>query len=237
MDDHQPPERLTALIVDDEALARASLRRLLAPDPEIEVIGECSGGAEAAARVEARAPDILLLDVQMPEVDGFEVLRRIGSATVPAVVFVTAHDEYALQAFEAEALDYLLKPFDDTRFHRSLSRAKARARERLALKNDGRISFLRVTEIDWIEAADYCVRVHAGGRFHLLRESMRELEARLDPRQFFRIHRSAIVNVSRIRELQPYFHGEFVLVMHDGARLKLSRGRREQLTTLLGMSA
>jgi two-component system LytT family response regulator len=269
MDDHQPPERLTALIVDDEALARASLRGLLAQDPEIEVIGECSGGAEAAARVEARAPDILLLDVQMPEVDGFEVLRRIGSATVPAVVFVTAHDDYALQAFEAEALDYLLKPFDDTRFHRSLSRAKARARERrvnrltrrliaavgdpagrdtranpptayaerLALKNDGRISFLRVTEIDWIEAADYCVRVHAGGRFHLLRESMRELEARLDPRQFFRIHRSAIVNISRIRELQPYFHGEFVLVMHDGARLKLSRGRREQLTTLLGMSA
>jgi two-component system LytT family response regulator len=269
MDDHLLPDRLTALIVDDEALARASLHGLLAQDPEIEIIGECGGGAEAAGQVLVRVPDILLLDVQMPEVDGFEVLRRIGPATVPAVVFVTAHDVYALQAFEAEALDYLLKPFDDARFQRSLSRAKARAREwrvhrltrrlvaafgnpdvrdapahhgdayaeRLALKNDGCISFLRVTEIDWIEAADYCVRVHAGGRFHLLRESMRELEVRLDPRRFFRVHRSAIVNVSRIRELQPYFHGEFVLVMQDGARLKLSRGRRERLTALLGMSA
>jgi two-component system LytT family response regulator len=269
MDNDQLPERLTALVVDDEALARASLRRLLAQDPEVELIGECRDGAEAAAWIEARTPDILFLDVQMPEVDGFEVLRRIGPATVPAVVFVTAYDDYALRAFEAEALDYLLKPFDDARFHRSLSRAKSRVRERrinrltsrliaafgdpaardtpatpsaayaerLALKHDGRISFLPVVEVDWIEAADYCVRVHAGGRFHLLRESMRELEARLDPRRFFRVHRSAIVNVSRIRERQPYFHGEFVLVMQDGARLKLSRGRREQLSTLLGLSA
>jgi two-component system LytT family response regulator len=269
MDQQQAPDRLTALIVDDEALARASVRGLLAQDPEIQLIGECRDGVEAAARVAARIPDILFLDVQMPEVDGFEVLRRVAPAGIPAVVLVTAYDDYALQAFEAEALDYLLKPFDDARFHRSLARAKSRVREwrmnrltrrliaafgepaaldrgadlppsyaeRLALKNDGRISFLPVGQVDWIEAADYCVRVHAGGRFHLLRESMRELEARLDPRRFFRVHRSAIVNVSRIRELQPYFRGEFVLVMQDGARLKLSRGRREQLTTLLGLSA
>jgi two-component system LytT family response regulator len=269
MDEHHIPDRLNTLIVDDEALARASLRGLLTQDHEIELIGECRDGLEAVAQVASRVPDILFLDVQMPEVDGFEVLRRIGPATVPAVVLVTAYDDYALQAFEAEALDYLLKPFDDARFHRSLARAKSRVRERrmnrltrrliaafgepavretpaspspsyaerLALKNDGRISFLPVAEVDWIEAADYCVRVHADGRFHLLRESMRELESRLDPRRFFRVHRSAIVNVSRIRELQPYFHGEFVLVMQDGARLKLSRGRREQLTTLLGLSA
>ena len=203
----------------------------------------------------------------MPEVDGFEVLRRVDTAQVPAVVFVTAHDAYALRAFEAEALDYVLKPFDDDRFYRVLERAKARVREqrthrlagrlveelssppaslvparaghaeRIAVRQAGRVIFVRTDEVDWIEAADYCVRIHAGGRAHLVREPLRELEARLDPTRFFRIHRSALVNVARIRELEPHFHGEYVVVMQDGARLRLSRGRRDGLRRLLGMSA
>jgi two-component system LytT family response regulator len=262
---HPPAERLRALIVDDEALARESIRGLLQPDPEIDIVGECAGGADAVRHILEHPPDILFLDVQMPEIDGFEVLRRISPAMVGAVVFVTAYDRYALRAFEVEALDYLLKPYDDDRFHRMLRRAKARIRERrvhgltrdlvaalcrdrpepavasdypdrLAVRSEGRISFIEVAEIDWIEAADYCVRIHAGGRYHLHREPMKDLEARLDPRRFFRVHRSAIVNLARIKELHPYFHGECVVVLHDGARLKLSRGRREQLHALLGIA-
>ena len=264
---------LRGLIVDDEALARDTLRRLLSGDPEVEVIEDCAGGEEAVRRIRETEPDIVFLDVQMPEVDGFEVLRRARPATVPAVVFVTAHDAYALRAFEAEALDYLLKPFDDERFYHVLGRAKARVREqrahrlagrlvaelagassavavppvsaapgrppwveRIPVRQDGRVVFVRVDEVDWIEAADYCVRIHAGGRAHLVRESLRELEARLDPARFFRIHRSALVNVARIRELEPHFHGEYVVVLQDGARLRLSRGRRDRLHRLLGMA-
>ena len=261
---------LRALIVDDEALARDTVRRLLGGDADVEVVGDCAGGDEAIRRIREVEPDIVFLDVQMPEVDGFEVLRRARPTLVPAVVFVTAHDVYALRAFEAEALDYLLKPFDDDRFLRVLERAKARVREhrtlrlagrlvaeldgagrparesgaapsswaeRIPVRQDGRVVFVRVEEVDWIEAADYCVRVHAGGRAHLIRESMRELESRLDPARFFRIHRSALVNVGRIRELEPHFHGEYVVVMQDGARLRLSRGRRDRLHRLLGMTA
>jgi two-component system, LytTR family, response regulator len=261
---------LRTLIVDDEALARDTLRRLLARDPDIEVVGDCAGGEDAVLRIRETEPDLVFLDVQMPEVDGFEVLRRARPGPAPAVVFVTAYDAYAVRAFEAEALDYLLKPFDDERFYRTLGRAKARVRERrvhrltdrlvrelgevapaaeppaaeppaafaerIAVKAEGRVLFVRVDEVDWIEAADYCVRVHAGGRVHVVREPLRELEARLDPTRFFRIHRSALVNVSRIRELQPHFHGEYVVVMPDGARLRLSRGRRERLHRVLGMA-
>ena len=255
---------LRALVVDDESLARDTIRRLLSGDPEVQVVGECAGGAEAARRIRDLAPDILFLDVQMPEVDGFEVLRRARPAEVPAVVFVTAHDAYALRAFEAEALDYLLKPFDDDRFQRTVDRAKARVREhrvntlarrmaatldsrmepglaaahveRLAIRRDGGMFFVRVEDVDWIEAADYCVRVHTAGRFHLLREPLAELEARLDPRRFCRVHRSAIVNLARIKELQPHFHGDSVVVMHDGSSLRVSRGRREHLHRLLGVT-
>lgn len=260
-------EPYRTLIVDDEPLARDTLRRLLSADPEIHLAGECRGGTEAAGCIRAEVPDIVFLDVQMPEVDGFEALRLAAPAQVPAVVFTTAHDRYALRAFDAEALDYLLKPFDDGRFLHALARAKARVREhrlhgltrrlvatlgdparaepepppvtwaeRIALKANGRVFFLRVTDIDWIEAADYCVRIHTAGRFHLLREPLRELEARLDPRRFFRVHRSALVNLSRIKELEPHFHGEYVVVMEDGARLRLSRGRREQLHGVLGLA-
>ena len=260
---------LRTLIVDDEPLARDTLRRLLGEDGEVELVGDCVGGDDAVRRIRDHEPDIVFLDVQMPEVDGFEVLRRLGPLRVPAVVFVTAYDAYALRAFEAEALDYLLKPFDDERFFRVLRRAKERVREqrahrlagslvaelgaapamapvpgpaagtyaeRVAVRQEGRIVFVRTEDVDWIEAADYCVRLHAGGRVHLLRESMRDLEARLDPARFVRIHSSALVNLTRIRELEPHFHGEYVVVMQDGARLRLSRGRRDGLHRLLGMT-
>jgi two-component system LytT family response regulator len=237
---------------------------LLGGDPEIEVVGECAGGAEAARVIKDATPDILFLDVQMPEVDGFEVLRRARPAEVPAVVFVTAHDAYAIRAFEAEALDYLLKPFDDERFHRTVERAKARVREhlvnrlarrmaatldaraepapaasyveRLPIRREGKVFFVRVDDVDWIEAADYCVRIHTAGRFHLLRETLGEMESRLDPHRFFRVHRSAIVNLGRIKELQSHFHGDGVVVLHDGSRLRVSRGRRERLHQLLGLT-
>ena len=266
MDATQPtPPRLTALVVDDEPLARSSLLGLLGEDPEIDVVGECGGGTDAVACIAGRRPDIVFLDVQMPEVDGFEVLRRVPVDRLGAVVFVTAYDGYALRAFEAQALDYLLKPFDDDRFRRTLARAKAHVRERravrlarellaelggeagphepdtdrhverLALKTDGRVTLLGVDEIDWIEAADYCVRIHAGGRQHLHREPLKDLESRLDPRRFFRVHRSAIVNLSRVKELCPYFHGESLVVLRDGTRLRLSRARREQLHAALGV--
>jgi two-component system LytT family response regulator len=257
---------LRALVVDDESLARTTIVGLLGADPDVVVAGECASGAEAAASIAHAPPDLLFLDIQMPEVDGFELLRRVPADRIGAVVFVTAYDAFALRAFEAQALDYLLKPFDDERFRRSLARAKQRVWERrmhrltrelvahlgaaspplagesgyverLAIKANGRLSLLRVEDVDWIEAADYCVRVHAGGRVHLLREPMKELEARLDPRRFFRVHRSAIVNLSRIRELCPLYHGESVLVLLDGTQLRLSRARREQLHLVLGVPA
>jgi two-component system LytT family response regulator len=262
------PAPLRALIVDDEALARATIVGLLAADPEVVVAGECAAGAEATAAIAAAPPDLLFLDIQMPEVDGFEVLRRTAAERIGAIVFVTAYDTFALRAFEAQALDYLLKPFDDDRFRRTLARAKERVRERkthrltrellgylgaadpmrsngvaagylerLAVKANGRVSLLRVEDLDWIEAADYCVRIHAGGRVHVLREALKDLEARLDPRRFFRVHRSAIVNLSRIRELCPLYNGESVLVLLDGTQLRLSRSRREQLHLALGVSA
>lgn len=262
------PAPLRALVVDDEALARATIGGLLAADPEVVVAGECAAGAEAAAAIAAAPPDLLFLDIQMPEVDGFEVLRRTPAERIGAIVFVTAYDAFALRAFEAQALDYLLKPFDDDRFRRMLARAKERVRERrahrltrelmgclgvagptgwggvatgylerLAVKANGRVSLLHVEDVDWIEAADYCVRIHAGGRVHVLREAIKDLEARLDPRRFFRVHRSAIVNLSRIRELCPLYNGESVLVLLDGTQLRLSRARREQLHLVLGVTA
>lgn len=242
---------LRALIVDDEPLARETLRLLLARDPEIAVAGECSG-VDAADLVARHRPDILFLDVQMPEVDGFDVLQEIGPHAVPSVVFVTAYDEYALRAFEVHAIDYLLKPFDDRRFADALARAKeaARARRRgeadprLAQLLEGRarrffvrtrekVLLIKPDEIDWIEAADYYVSLHVGGKSHLLRETMNEIEQRLDPQRFFRVHRSAIVNVDRVREMHPLFRGDCVLVLQDGTKLKLSRTRREAFEELL----
>jgi len=227
-----------ALIVDDEPLARESIRVLLERDRDVEIVGECSG-VDAAALVARTRPHIMFLDVQMPEVDGFDLLGRIGEQAVPAVVFVTAFDEFAIKAFEVQALDYLLKPFDDARFVRTLARAKERAaapppksssgfRRRFLVRVRERIVVVDAADIDWIEAADYYVSIHAGGHAYLLREPLAELEKSLDPDVFFRVHRSAIVNLARIREIHPMFHGDSKLVLSDGSQVKLSRSRRAE---------
>lgn len=224
---------MKVLIVDDEPLARGVVRSLVERDPELSVVGECSG-VDAVEAIERGRPDILFLDIQMPEVDGFDVLERAGANSVPAVVFVTAYDQYALRAFDVQALDYLLKPFDDARFYAALLRAKEKARlrtpyvRRFLVRTRGKVVLVNVDDVDWIEAADYYVSLHAHGRSHLLRETMQELEARLDPSRFVRVHRSAIVNIDRVQELHPLFRGDSVLLLRDGTQLRLSRSRREE---------
>jgi two-component system, LytTR family, response regulator len=244
---------LRALIVDDEPLARTLVRVLLEGDPEVVVAGECSG-VDAAAEAGRTRPDILFLDVQMPEVDGFEVLARIGADKAPVVVFVTAYDQYAVRAFEVHALDYLLKPIDEARFREAVARSKLLARARRGGAMDPRLGALlddharharrflvRTREktvvvdadrIDWIEAADYYATLHVGGKAHLLRETLTELERRLDPRSFFRVHRSAIVNLERVREIHSLFRGDCELVLRDGTRVRLSRTRRQEFQRL-----
>jgi two-component system LytT family response regulator len=231
------------LIVDDEPLARESIRVLLERDRDVEIVGECSG-IDAAAHVARTRPHIMFLDVQMPEIDGFDLLGRIGEQTVPAVVFVTAYDAFAIRAFEVQALDYLLKPFDDARFARTLERAKERAatppppktaaafRQRFLVRVRDRIVVVSAPDIDWIEAADYYVSIHSGGHAYLLREPLAELEKNLDPEVFFRVHRSAIVNLGRIREIHPMFRGDSMLVLSDGSQVKLSRSRRGEFERL-----
>lgn len=226
-----------ALIVDDEPLARESIRVLLERDPEIEIAGECSG-VDAAAAVARTRPHIMFLDVQMPEIDGFDLLGQVGEHAVPAVVFVTAFDTFAVKAFEVQALDYLLKPFDDARFIRTLDRAKQRViapepktepyRRRFLVRVQERIVVVNASDIDWIEAADYYVTIHVSGRTFLLREPLADLEKSLDPSMFFRVHRSGIVNLGRIREIHPMFRGDAMLVLTDGSRVKLSRARRDE---------
>jgi len=224
-----------AAIVDDEPLARRLVRRLLERDPEVEVVGEWSG-PDAIAGIESTRPEILFLDIQMPELDGFGVLERVGFHAVPAVVFVTAYDQYTLRAFEVAALDYLLKPFDDARFFAALLRAKERARARrgnawvrcFLVRLHDRVLFVQVDEVDWIQAADSYVALHVGGRKHLLRETMKSIERQLDPARFARIHRTAIVNLDRVRELTRLDRGEGVLRLVDDTRLRLSRTHREE---------
>ena len=260
-----PKRKVRTLVVDDEPLARQSLRILLEGDPQVELIGEAGSGREALALIRRESPDLVFLDIQMPELDGFGVLEQIEAAELPVVVFVTAFDKYALRAFEYHALDYLLKPFDDARFEKTLRRAKEQVEQReikelsrrliallegregqtvsaptqpqylsrLLIKSAGRVSFLKTEEIDWIGAEDYYVKLHVGRKSHLLRETMNDMEAKLDPARFVRIHRSTIVNVERIRELHQHFNGEYLVVLQDGTELKLSRSRREQLQTLL----
>ena len=243
---------LKVVIVDDEPLAREGLRTLLAGDPDVEVVAECADGQAAIDVIRRTRPDIVFLDVQMPDLDGFDVLRALDGEPLPAVVFVTAYDKYALRAFDVHAVDYLLKPFHDERFAEALTRAKARRGEdmseriarllderkpkimRVLVKTGGRVLFIRADEIDWIEAADYYVKLHVAGKVHMLRESMAALESRLDPDLFFRVHRSAIVNLERVRELQPFSRREHVLLLRDGTRLRLTRSRRERLAALLG---
>ena len=245
------------LIVDDEPLARERLADLLAQEPDIEIAGQCADGLCALERIRQERPDLVFLDVQMPELDGFGVVASLEESQRPLVVFVTAYDQYALRAFEVHAVDYLLKPFDTARFKTALQRAlerlnrpdrddigrrlsaligelrpEARPIERLAVKGDGRVVFLKLDDLDWAEAADNYVSLHAGAETHLLRETMASLETRLPPARFIRISRSVIVNIDRIKELQPMFHGEYVVILRNGARLTLSRGYRDKLRQL-----
>ena len=238
--------RIRALIVDDEPLARASLRVLLARDPEIELVGECGDGAAALAAARTHAPDLLFLDVQMPELDGFDVLERLGNSVPPAVVFVTAYDEHALRAFDAGALDYLLKPFDDARFDLALARARQRlaaaARapappERIAVRSGRQLVLLQVADIDWIAAADYCVDLHVGGRSWSLRRSMAAIEDEFERAGFCRVHRGAIVNLARVRGLASNAEGETELLLADGVRLPVSRRHRPALLARLELAA
>lgn len=203
--------KIRVLVVDDEPLARSNLSVLLRRDPEIEIVGEYGSGMDALRAIPEKQPDLLFLDVQMPECDGFDVLERLAPNLPPAIVFVTAYDQYALRAFEAGALDYLLKPFDNARFHRALERAKDRLKDsknlprhndRLIIKGNGQISFVKLSDVDWIEAADYYACLHVGTKTHLLRRSMAELEQQLDPNVFCRIHRSSIVNLDRVEGLK-----------------------------------
>jgi two-component system LytT family response regulator len=236
------PRKLRVLVVDDEPLARSNLTVLLRRDREIERVGECGSGMEALAEIRSSKPDLVFLDVQMPECDGFDVLEMLGRDLPPAIVFVTAYDQYAVRAFESGALDYLLKPFDNARFDRALGRAKERIALRgsaprtvewLSVKSAGQVDLVKISEIDWIEAADYYSSLHVGGKTHLLRRSMSELEQELDPGAFCRIHRSTIVKLDRIRGLKVNEGGEYDVVLDNGASLRLSRRYRKHLQSRL----
>ncbi|HWS54173.1 MAG TPA: LytTR family DNA-binding domain-containing protein [Pyrinomonadaceae bacterium] len=253
---------LRVLVVDDEPLAREKIRGMADLDADLRVIGECANGAEAIEAIQNLKPDLILLDVQMPEVGGFAVLEALKDDSLPPVIFITAYDHYAVRAFEVHALDYLLKPFDRERFQAAMERAKrqirressngideriialleqlrepARYSERLVVKTGGRVFFLNTDEIDWIEAEGNYVNIHTvAKKSYLLRETISSLEAQLDPKEFVRIHRSAIVNINRIKELQPWSHGEYHILLQDGTRLTLSRSYREKLQSALGNS-
>jgi two-component system LytT family response regulator len=240
----EKPAPMRALVVDDEALARRNVTLLLRRDADIGKIVECSSGLEAIEEIRKSRPELLFLDVQMPECDGFDVLELLGSDLPPAVVFVTAYDEYALRAFDAGALDYLLKPFDDARFGRALSRAKERlvhyltskprAAERLVVRSQGRMLFLSPADIDWVEAAGYYACLHVGSDTHVLRRSLSELEHDLGDDKFIRIHRSIIVNLDRVRGLELQPGGDYELVLRSNVRLRLSRRYRKRLQDRLG---
>jgi two-component system LytT family response regulator len=250
---------IRALIVDDEPLARRFIRRMLEREDGVEIVGEYGDGRAAVAAVGELSPDLLFLDVQMPEMDGFSVLEQLDAARRPLVIFTTAYEQYAIRAFEAHALDYLLKPFDEARFTRSLSYARERLRgrrdederrqvdalldhvrrrpahlERLMVRAGARILFLKVESIDWIEADDKYVHLHAGPVSHMVRQTISSMEEQLDPEKFLRIHRSAVVNVARIRELRPLFSGEYGVILEGGTELTLSRNYKDRLFRLLG---
>jgi two-component system LytT family response regulator len=245
-------EPLRVLIVDDEPLARRGLRVRLERMSDVEIVGECESGSEAVAAIEERPPDVVLLDVEMPELDGFDVIDAIGVDRMPVTIFITAYDAFAIRAFDAHALDYLLKPLDDERFVRAIERARARVAERdararerefggvlaavprretrIVLRDRGRVIVLDHGDVDWISAEGDYVRVYAGGRGYLVRHTMLAMEARLDPSAFARIHRSAIVNVSRVREVRPHGDHDYIVVLRDDTKLKMSRSYRDRLT-------
>jgi two-component system, LytTR family, response regulator len=250
---------IRAVIADDEALARKFIRRMLKDDSDVEIVGECGSGKEAVAMIRKQNPDLVFLDVQMPEMDGFAVLESIGVERLPEIIFATAYEQYAIRAFELHALDYLLKPFDQARFKDAIRHAKERFRserqnegrtqisallesiknksqylDRLMIKASGRITFLSTDEINWIEADDKYVHLHTGKISPMVRQTLSAMETQLDPRKFRRIHRSAIVNVERIKELQPLFNGEHSILLEDRTKLTLSRNYKDKLFELLG---
>lgn len=238
---------LRALIVDDEPAGRDRLHDLLAKHRDIEVVAECADVPAALAAVREASPDVVFLDVQMPGADGFTLIDEVGARAMPAVVFVTAHEEHALRAFEVEAVDYLLKPFDEDRFLAALARAREevadrsrrsgsrKAIERLPLRTAGRVSFLKVADIEWIDAAHNYVRIHTlDGKTHVVREAISELETRLDPARFLRIHRSTIINADCVRELELTTYGNYIAILNSGQRLTVSRSFRDRLPVLLG---
>jgi two-component system, LytTR family, response regulator len=252
---------LTVLLVDDEPLAREGLRLLLERDPDIAAVQQAKNGHEAVAVIRREQPDLVFLDVQMPEMDGFAAVRQIGADQMPAVVFVTAHDQYAIQAFEINAIDYLLKPVTADRFAKAMARVKARLAvkngddtnrqilslletlasptrylKRLAVRTAGRTILVAVDEIDWVEAAENYVQLHTSAGSHLLHITLTTLEKSLDPAIFLRIHRSVIVNVTRIRELQPVMHGEYAITLASGARLQSGRNYSDRLKSLAANS-
>ena len=262
---------IRVMVSDDEPIARRRIRRFLRSESDVDVVAECTNGRDAIAAIREHRPDLVFLDVQMPEVDGFGVVSEVGTGEMPAVIFVTAYDEYAVKAFEVHAMDYLLKPFDADRFKTAFQRARdhldrvstaeagrrlksmleqvlteervdmvgrpvlpapaapARHLDRLMVKSDGRVFFVRVADVDWFEASGNYVRIHVGKTSHLIRETMTAVEASLNPAMFARIHRAVIVNLDRIRELQPWFAGDYVVILRDGRQLKLSRTYREAL--------
>jgi two-component system LytT family response regulator len=255
-----PPPPLTTLIVDDEELARRGLKTRLQQIPRVEIAGMCSSGQEAVDAIRNFAPDLVLLDIQMPGLDGFDVIERVGPEAMPLVIFITAYDEHALRAFDVHALDYLLKPIDEDRFQESLSHARRRLSEqeagalgnrleallneasgappedddgpteRFVVKQGGRIRFVEADAIRWIEAAGDYVRLHTDDKAHLLRETMKGMEDQLDPDRFLRIHRSTIINTAHLEELRPYGNSEYIAVLDDGTERKLSRTYRDALT-------
>jgi len=228
--------KLRALVVDDEPIARRTVTNLIGRDPDMEIVAECASGAEAVVAIDRIQPDVVFLDIRMPECDGFEVLERLGPRLCCEIVFITAYDAYAIQAFEAGALDYVLKPFDDARFQRTMQRLKARlspgrpsSERRLFIRGTGQISLVPIADIDWIEAADYYASIHAAGHTHLIRRSLAQLEGELDPSSFCRIHRSTIVNLRRVRHVEMSDGGEYDVVLEPGTRLRVSRRYREHL--------
>ena len=229
---------IRALIVDDEALARERVRTLLATVPGVTVVAECSGGREAVEQILAERPDLVFLDVQMPDLDGFDVLEAVASEWLPQVIFVTAYDEYAIKAFDVHAIDYLLKPIEPGRFRKALARVTKRDLlamlderpiDRLVIRTRSKVSFLKPSEIDWIEADGKHAVLHAGRETHVVRHTLTRLEQRLAPHGFVRVHRSAIVNVDRIKELEPWFHGEYVVILKDGTKLTSSAAHSQAL--------
>jgi two-component system LytT family response regulator len=243
---------IRALVVDDEPLARRTIRRFLGKHTGVDIIGECGDGESAVKAIRERKPDLVFLDVQMPEMDGFQVLSEVGASEMPATIFVTAYDRYALRAFDANAIDYLLKPFGKERFERALTRAKQRIAgehnydevqriisslerlaaaqtypDRLAIPKNGRVLFVATKDIDWIESEGNYLRLHVGNREHEFRETLASLEEKLNPTEFLRIHRSTIVNIRRIKEIQPWFHGHHRVLLENGTELRMSRYQRD----------